>query len=75
MSTSLLFPKIGTSVRGTLSSRVPEDGDVVSAGDLLYYVGHGDHIQQVASPAGGRLCATGSRGVSYGAGDVIGSIE
>ena len=75
MPTSLLFPTIGTSVRGTLSSWVPEDGAMVSAGDLLYYVEYGNQIEEISSPVAGRLHATGSPGMTYTAGDVIGSIE
>ena len=75
MSTSLLFPAIGASLRGTLSSWVPEDGDVVSPGDLLYYVEHGDQIQEVSSPAVRRLRATRTPGLTYSAGEVVGFID
>ncbi len=75
MPTALLFPAIGTSTRGTLSSWVPEDGDLVSAGDLLFYVEHGDVIEEISAPVAGRLHATGLPGVTYQTGEVIGSIE
>ena len=75
MSISLRFPKVGTADQATLSSWVPEDGDTVAFGDLLYYVENGSNIQEITAPAAGRLRTLGSPGMTYNAGEVIGSID
>jgi pyruvate/2-oxoglutarate dehydrogenase complex dihydrolipoamide acyltransferase (E2) component len=75
MPTLLRFPKIGDFANATLSSWVPEDGALVHAGEPLYYVEHGDDIQEINAPVSGHLRATGSPGMTYNAGEVVGSIE
>ena len=75
MATQVLFPKIGFSMEeGVLSEWLVADGGEVTAGQPLYALESDKSVQEVESPAAGKLKIIGQTGETYKVGDVIGEI-
>ncbi|WP_322083324.1 lipoyl domain-containing protein [Burkholderia sp. BCC1972] len=75
MTTQVLFPKIGFSMEeGTLAEWLVEDGASVSEGQPLYSLESDKSIQEIASPASGKVKILSTVGEVYKVGDVLAEI-
>ncbi|MBN3788508.1 lipoyl domain-containing protein [Burkholderia sp. Ac-20353] len=75
MTTQVLFPKIGFSMEeGTLAEWLVDDGASVSEGQPLYSLESDKSIQEIASPASGKVRILSTVGEVYKVGDVLAEI-
>ena len=76
MTTQVLMPKIGFSMEeGTLAEWLLGDGAEVREGQALYSLESEKSIQEVESPATGKLRILAKPGETYKVGDVLAEIE
>jgi pyruvate/2-oxoglutarate dehydrogenase complex dihydrolipoamide acyltransferase (E2) component len=76
MATEVLLPKIGFSMNeGTLVEWLVADGEEVKEGQPLYSLESEKSVQEVESPASGRLKILKEPGQTYTVGTVLGTIE
>nr|WP_277398549.1 lipoyl domain-containing protein [Burkholderia sp. Ac-20353] len=70
-----MFPKIGFSMEeGTLAEWLVDDGASVSEGQPLYSLESDKSIQEIASPASGKVRILSTVGEVYKVGDVLAEI-
>lgn len=75
MSTALTIPKLGMSMtEGLLTEWLVADGAEVKEGDPIYVIETGKTVQDVQSPASGRLVHKAQAGETYPVGTDIGEI-
>jgi pyruvate/2-oxoglutarate dehydrogenase complex dihydrolipoamide acyltransferase (E2) component len=75
MTTQVLMPKIGFSMEeGTLAEWLLSDGAEVREGQALYSLESEKSIQEVESPASGKLRILAKPGETYKVGDVLAEI-
>jgi pyruvate/2-oxoglutarate dehydrogenase complex dihydrolipoamide acyltransferase (E2) component len=76
MTTEVLFPKIGFSMNeGVLSEWLVSDGGSVSEGQPLFSLESEKAVEEIPSPASGRLKILAPIGETYQVGAVLGVIE
>jgi pyruvate/2-oxoglutarate dehydrogenase complex dihydrolipoamide acyltransferase (E2) component len=76
VATQVLLPKIGFSMNeATLAEWMAADGAEVQEGQPLYAIESDKSIQEVESPASGRLKIIAKIGVVYEVGAVLAEIE
>ena len=76
MAVEVLFPKIGFSMEeGTLAEWLAADGASVKEGEPLYALESDKSMQEIESPASGKLKIIAAVGEVYKVGDVLGTIE
>ncbi|MET0984284.1 MAG: lipoyl domain-containing protein [Steroidobacteraceae bacterium] len=76
MATEVLLPKIGFSMNeGTVVEWLVPDGAQIKEGQPLYSLESDKSVQEVESPATGRLKILKPPGESYVVGTVLGEIE
>jgi pyruvate/2-oxoglutarate dehydrogenase complex dihydrolipoamide acyltransferase (E2) component len=76
MSTEVLFPKIGFSMsEGTLGNWMVADGELVREGQPIYTLESEKSVEEVESPATGRLRIMGQPGMVYQVGDKVAIID
>lgn len=76
MATEILLPKLGFSMsEGTLVEWLAADGADIKQGDPLYSLESEKSVQEIESPATGRLKILQPTGESYAVGTVLGEIE
>ena len=76
MTTQVLMPKIGFSMEeGTLAEWLLSDGAEVQQGQALYSLESEKSIQEIESPASGRLRIIASPGATYKVGEVLAEID
>lgn len=76
MATQVLLPKIGFSMNeATLSEWMATDGSAVSLGQPLYAIESDKSVQEIESPASGRLRIIGVVGEVYEVGAVLAEIS
>jgi pyruvate/2-oxoglutarate dehydrogenase complex dihydrolipoamide acyltransferase (E2) component len=76
MTTEVLLPKIGFSMNeGTLVKWLVQDGGEVVEGQPLYEIESEKSVQEVESPASGKLRVSAKEGEIYTVGTVLGVIE
>lgn len=75
MSTQVLLPKIGFAMNeGTLTEWLVPDGSEVSEGQPLYTFESDKSVQEVESPASGKLKIIAQPGETYEVGAVLAEI-
>ena len=75
MTTQVLMPKIGFSMEeGTLAEWLLNDGADVKEGQALYSLESEKSIQEIESPASGKLKIIATPGTTYKVGDVLAEI-
>lgn len=75
MSTQIILPKLGFSMNeGTLAEWHVGDGQSVSQGQLLYSLESDKSVQEIESPASGKLKVIKAPGESYPVGTILGEI-
>lgn len=75
MTTQVLFPKIGFSMEeGTLAEWLAQDGTEVSEGQPLYALESDKSVQEIESPASGKLRILSTVGEVYKVGDLLAEI-
>jgi pyruvate/2-oxoglutarate dehydrogenase complex dihydrolipoamide acyltransferase (E2) component len=76
MTTQILLPKLGFSVsEGTLVEWLVGDGAEVQEGVPLYSLESEKSVQEIESPATGRLKILKEPGATYPVGTVLGEIQ
>jgi pyruvate/2-oxoglutarate dehydrogenase complex dihydrolipoamide acyltransferase (E2) component len=76
MSIEVLFPKIGFSMsEGTLGNWMVADGESVQEGQPIYTLESEKSVEDVESPATGRLHIIGQPGTVYQVGDKVAIID
>jgi len=76
MAIEVLFPKIGFSMEeGTLAEWLAADGASVKEGEPLYALESDKSVQEIESPASGKLKIIAAVGEVYKVGDVLATIE
>jgi len=76
MSTQILLPKLGFSMsEGAIAEWLVADGAEVQEGQPLYSLESEKSVQEVESPASGRLRILAKIGEVYAVGAVLGEIE
>jgi pyruvate/2-oxoglutarate dehydrogenase complex dihydrolipoamide acyltransferase (E2) component len=76
MATEILLPKIGFAMNeGELKEWLIEDGQPVTAGDLLFVLEADKSANEVEAPASGTLKILQPAGEVYEVGTVLGLIE
>jgi multidrug efflux pump subunit AcrA (membrane-fusion protein) len=76
LATDILLPKLGFSMNeGILNEWLFEDGAQVEAGQTLYLLESDKSVNEVESPASGRLAIIAQPGETYEVGTVLGRIE
>jgi pyruvate/2-oxoglutarate dehydrogenase complex dihydrolipoamide acyltransferase (E2) component len=76
MATQILLPKIGFSMNeGELTEWLAEDGAAVTEGQPLYSIESDKSVNEVESPATGKLKILKEKGGPYEVGTVLGEIE
>ena len=76
MSTSVLLPKLGFSMdEGTVAQWLVADGSLVEAGQPLYSLESEKSVQEIESPASGRLRILSETGTSYKVGTLLAEID
>ena len=76
MATEILLPKIGFAMNeGELKEWLVEDGQPVTAGDLLFVLEADKSANEVEAPASGTLKILQPAGEVYEVGTVLGLIE
>jgi pyruvate/2-oxoglutarate dehydrogenase complex dihydrolipoamide acyltransferase (E2) component len=69
-------PKLGVSMtEGTLVEWLVQDGEQVTAGQVIYRIETDKVENDVEAPVGGVVRITGEEGETYAVGDPIGEIE
>jgi pyruvate/2-oxoglutarate dehydrogenase complex dihydrolipoamide acyltransferase (E2) component len=72
----ILIPKLGmTMTDATLSEWLVPDGAEVAAGQDIYAVETDKTIQEITSPAAGRITIIAEAGAVYPVGELIAKIE
>jgi pyruvate/2-oxoglutarate dehydrogenase complex dihydrolipoamide acyltransferase (E2) component len=72
----ILIPKLGMSMTdATLSEWLVPDGSEVAAGQDIYAVETDKTVQEIASPADGRITIIAKAGEVYPVGELIAKIE
>ena len=75
MATQVLLPKIGFSMNeATLSEWMAADGSAVAQGQPLYAIESDKSVQEIESPASGRLRIIAVPGAVYEVGAVLAEI-
>jgi len=75
MATKILLPKLGFSMKeGTLTEWLVTDGATVKEGEPLYSLESDKSVQEIESPATGRLRILQLPGELYQVGTVLGEI-
>jgi len=75
MSTSLTIPKLQMSTtEGTLAEWLVDDGAVVEEGQPIYSLETDKSVQDIESPAAGKLTQKAEAGETYDVGTEIGII-
>ncbi|MEM5422408.1 MULTISPECIES: biotin/lipoyl-containing protein [Paraburkholderia] len=75
MTTQVLLPKLGFSMNeGTLAEWLAEDGATVNEGQILYALESDKSIQEVESPASGKLRIVAQVGEVYPVGTLLAEI-
>jgi pyruvate/2-oxoglutarate dehydrogenase complex dihydrolipoamide acyltransferase (E2) component len=75
MATQVLLPKIGFSMNeGVLSQWLVPDGAEIAAGQPLYALESEKSVQEIESPASGRLKIIAQIGETYQVGTVLAEI-
>ena len=75
MSTQVILPKLGFSMNdGTLAEWHAQDGASVSQGQLLYSLESEKSVQEIESPASGKLKVIKPAGATYPVGTILGEI-
>ena len=75
MSTQVLLPKIGFSMNeGVLSQWLVADGEEVKVGQPLYSLESDKSVQEIESPASGKLKILAAIGETYQVGAVLAEI-
>lgn len=75
MSTSLTIPKLQMSTtEGTLAEWLVDDGAVVEEGQPIYSLETDKSVQDIESPAAGKLTQKAEAGETYDVGTEIGVI-
>jgi len=76
MSTQVLLPKLGFSMtEGELVEWLAQDGATVTEGEPLYSLESEKAVQEVESPASGRLRILAAIGETYEVGTVLAEID
>ena len=76
MSTQILLPKLGFSMsEGAIAEWLVADGAEVQEGQPLYSLESEKSVQEVESPASGRLRILAQIGEVHAVGAVLGEIE
>ena len=76
MGVPINIPKLGVSMsEGTLVEWLVQDGESVTAGQVLYRIETDKVENDVESPVAGVVRITGVEGETYDVGDPIGEIE
>jgi len=76
MSTQVLLPKLGFSMtEGELVEWLAQDGATVTEGAPLYSLESEKAVQEVESPASGRLRILAAVGETYEVGTVLAEID
>lgn len=76
MSTQILLPKLGFSMsEGAIAEWLVADGAEVQEGQPLYSLESEKSVQEVESPASGRLRIIAQIGEVHAVGAVLGEIE
>ncbi|MCG2840555.1 dihydrolipoamide acyltransferase [Sandaracinobacter sp. RS1-74] len=76
MSTEIRIPKLGISMEeATLVEWLVADGADVVEGQLLYSLETDKSVQEVESPAGGKLRIIGQVGEIYPVGELIAALD
>jgi pyruvate/2-oxoglutarate dehydrogenase complex dihydrolipoamide acyltransferase (E2) component len=75
MSTPVLLPKVGFSMdEGTVAEWLAADGSLVVSGQPLYSLESEKSVQEIESPASGRLQILSETGISYKVGTLLAEI-
>jgi pyruvate/2-oxoglutarate dehydrogenase complex dihydrolipoamide acyltransferase (E2) component len=75
MSTSLTIPKLQmSSTEGTLAEWLVADGSTVEEGQAIYSLETDKSVQEIESPAAGKLVQKQAAGETYPVGTEIGEI-
>jgi pyruvate/2-oxoglutarate dehydrogenase complex dihydrolipoamide acyltransferase (E2) component len=75
MATEILLPKLGFAMKeGTLAEWLVGDGATVKEGEPLYSLESDKSLQEIESPATGRLKILQPSGELYQVGTVLGEI-
>lgn len=76
MTTQVLMPKIGFSMEeGTIAEWLQADGAEVRQGLPLYSLESDKSVQEIESPASGKLRIIAATGQSYRVGHVLAEID
>lgn len=76
MSTEIILPKIGFSMNeGTVAEWMAADGAEVKEGEPLYSLESEKSVQEIESPASGKLKIIKQAGEVYEVGTILGVIE
>lgn len=76
MTTQILLPKLGFSMsEGAIAEWLVEDGAVVTAGQPLFSLESDKSVQEIESPASGKLRILAQPKETYAVGTVLGEIE
>ena len=76
MATDVIIPKLGFSMNeATLSQWLVADGDTVKEGDVIFSVESEKSVNDIESPASGRLRILQPAGGPFPVGTVVGNIE
>ncbi|MDB5967980.1 MAG: biotin/lipoyl attachment protein [Hydrocarboniphaga sp.] len=75
MTTSILMPKVGFSMNeGTVAEWLAADGATVTQGEPLFSLESEKSVQEIESPASGKLKIIAIPGEVYEVGTVLGEI-
>ena len=76
MPVQILLPKLGFSMAdAALNEWLAEDGSQVSEGQALYALESEKSVQEIDSPASGKLKILAPAGAEYPVGHLLGEIE
>jgi pyruvate/2-oxoglutarate dehydrogenase complex dihydrolipoamide acyltransferase (E2) component len=76
MTTQILLPKLGFSTSdGNLAEWLATDGAMVKEGEPLYSLESDKSMQEIESPASGKLKILRPAGQTYAVGTILGEIS
>ena len=76
MATDVIMPKLGFSMNeASISEWLVADGDFVTEGDVIFGVESEKAVNEIESPASGRIHILKAAGGPYAVGTVVANIE
>ncbi len=75
MATKVVLPKLGMAMsEGTLSEWLVKDGDLVEEGQVIFEIENDKSVQEIESPASGKITIIAEEGEIYPVDEVLAEI-